>query len=585
MSCCGVRLCLLACAVGLLLVGACSRQPAPPSVEPAARRASSTPVASSRPEQVPPEGASAQILNYDLQAEILPAKHYLKATVRVDWEVRKPSERLEFRLRPNLVVKSLTGPDGQALQYDRDKQGAMSVRLSQRLEAGAKPTLTLEYEGEIYGPRGGSKGQRLWDYIGKEGTYVRFEAEWYPQVSGDTATADLQITAPDDWMVVSCGELVNVDEQTWHWRVAFPAVGLSFTAAPYTLTESTAGRVPLRCYTFAAHAPRAREFLDKCGQMIEFYEQLYGPYPFPKFAIAEIPDLYGGGHGDQSFIMLQEKTFREPFDDEFVAHELAHNWWGSLLFCTESEFPLEGFATYSQALWREHKGGKQALREAMKKQAEAVLLASLDPAHEKSCFASDSGPLLYEKGSWILHMSRRLLGEEAWFRAVRKFAVDNAGRVFTVAQLRQALEAGYGHNLTKFFQQWVYGTGVPWVKGAVVSSGGGKAKVRLTQAFVSGEGNADSGETWKTSPSRFELPVDLLIRHTGGETRKSVWLTEASQDFEIALPGKPTGLIVDPDEWLLDHSKGLAGELDQERQDLQKELEKEIEEELKDVAG
>lgn len=583
MSCRRVRVVLLALALTPLLAGACSRKPPPPSVELAAGRASGAPGASSTPEQVAPEGASAQILNYDLQAEILPGKHYLKAIAQVDWEVLQPIERLEFRLRPNLAIKSLTGQDGQALQYDRDKEGAMSVRLPQRLEPGAKPMLRLAYEGEIYGPRGGGKGQRLWDYIGKEGTYVRFEAEWYPQVSGDTATADLKITAPADWMVVSSGELVNVDEQTWHWRVAFPAVGLSFTAAPYTLTESKAGRVPLRCYTFAAHASRAQEFLEKCGQMIEFYEKIYGPYPFPKFAIAEIPDLYGGGHGDQSFIMLQEKTFREPFDDEFVAHELAHNWWGSLLFCTESEFPIEGFATYSQALWREDRGGKPALREAMKKQAEAVLIASLDPGKEKSCFASDNGPLLYEKGAWVLHMSRRLLGDEAWFRALRKFAVDNAGRVFTVAQLRQALEAGYGHSLTKFFQQWVYGTGVPWVKGAVVSSGGGKAKVRLTQAFVTGEGNAESGETWKTSPSRFELLVDLLLRHAGGETRESVWLTEPSQDFEIAVSGKPTGLVLDPEEWLLDHSKGLAGELDQEMQDLQKQLEKEIGEELKDL--
>ncbi len=583
MSRCQVRVILLVLTLAPMLAGACGRKSPPPTTEPATGRTAVAPVRSAVPQQVAPQGASAQILNYDLQAEILPDRHYLRATAEIEWEVLKPIERLEFRLRPNLAIRRLVSADGQPLKYDRDKEGAVSARLLQRLEAGTKPTLTLEYEGEIYGPRGGGKGQRLWDYIGKEGTYVRFESEWYPQIPGDTATADLKITAPEDWKVVSPGELATVDERTWHWRVGFPAAGLSFTAAPYTLAESQAGRVALQCYTFAAHAARAQEFLEKCGRMIKFYEGLYGPYPFPKFAIAEIPDLYGGGHGDQSFIMLQEKTFREPFDDEFVAHELAHNWWGSLLFCTESEFPIEGFATYSQALWREHKGGRQALREAMKKQAEAVLVASLNPNKEKSCYASDNGPLLYEKGAWILHMSRRLLGDEAWFRAVRKFATDNAGRVFTVAQLRQALEAGYGHSLTKFFQQWVYGTGVPWVKGAVVSTGGGKAKVRLTQAFVTGEGKAESGETWRTSPSRFELPIDLLLRHSGGERRESVWLTEPSQDFEIALPGQPTGLVIDPDEWLLDHSKGLAGELDQEMQDLQKELEKELGEELKEL--
>ena len=535
------------------------------------------------PTQVAPEGAPAQILNYDLQAEIIPAKHYLKVTAQVKWEVLKPASRLEFNLRPNLQIKSLTGPDGEALQYDRDERGAVSVRLAKALEPGAKPILIMQYEGEIYGPRGGRKGQRLWDYIGKEGTYVRFESEWYPQIPGDTATADLRITAPEDWMVVSSGRLVDVGKQSWHWRVEDPAAGLSFTAAEYVLTEARAGQVPLRCYTFPQHASRAREFLDKCAEMIGFFEKLYGPYPFPKFAIAEIPDLYGGGHGDQSFIMLQEKIFRDPFDDEFVAHELAHNWWGGQVFCTETKFPIEGFATYSQALWREHKAGAKALRKAMQTQAEAVLLASLNAKQEKSCFASDSGPLLYEKGAWILHMSRELLGDEKWFRAVRRFAVANSGRDITVAQFREALEAEYGRSLEKFFQQWLYGTGVPWVRGAVATGPKGRARVRLSQVFVSGGGRAGSAETWKISPSNFELPVEVVIKHSGGETRKAFWLTRPSQDFDISIPGKVGGLVIDPDHWLLDHSKSLAGESDTEMENLNKELERELGKELSDL--
>ncbi len=568
----------LAILVAVLVAAGCERQRSPSAPTTTMADSGQLPAA---PTQIAPAGAAAQILNYDLRVEIIPAKHYLQATARVDWEVLQPTSRLEFHLRPNLEIKSLTDSEGQALRYDRDKDGAVSVRLPEALQAGTRPSLTLQYEGEIYGPRGGYRNRRLWDYIGKEGTYVRSESEWYPQVSGDTATADLKITAPADWLVVSSGQLVDVGERHFHWRTDTPAAGLSFAAAEYVLTESRAGKVPLRCYTFPQHASRAREFLDKAGQIIAFFEKLYGPYPFPKFSLAEIPDLSGGGHGDQSLVMLQAKTFRDSLDEEFLARELAYNWWGGQIICTESKFPVEGFATYSQALWREHTGRKAALQKAMKQQAEPVLRASLDSEGQKSCYASETGPLLYQKGSWILHMSRQLLGDEAWFRAVRKFATEHAGQVITVAQLREALEAGHGQSLEKFFQQWVYGTGVPWIKGAVVAGPGGKARVRLSQVFVAGKSKGEAGAAWRTAPSSFDLLVDVVVKHEGGETRRTVRLTEPSADYEIAVPGKVTSLVIDPAEWLLDHSKGLTGELDQEMEALQKDLERELGEDVK----
>lgn len=568
---------LLPAVLGLVAVG-CPRQSRTPATAPPPVTAQVEEFLGP-PAQIAPEGVSAQILHYDLTAEIVPQKHWLKATAKIAWEVLKETGRLEFRLRPNLQILRLTDGEGRDLEYERNEEGAVSVRLPAPLAPGAKPSLTVEYKGEIYGPRGGARRQRLWDYIGNEGTYVRFEAQWYPQVEGDTATADLTIIGPPGWTAVSSGELIEQDSRTCRWRVAYPAVGLSFCAAEYALTESRAGRIPMQCYTFAPHTRRARELLEKCGRLFSFLESIYGPYPFPKFAIAEIPDLYGGGHGDQSFIMLPEKAFTEPFDEEFVAHEMAHNWWGSQIFCTDSEFPIEGFATYSEALWREHVGGAEALRRAMRAQAEAVLMHSLDADAEASCFRAESGPLLYQKGAWILHMSRRLLGDAAWFRVVRKFATENAGKTITCRRLQQALEAGYGHSLEQFFQQWLYGTGVPWVKGKIAENTAGHAIVTLTQAVIKSEGRGE--EAWELVPSNFSLLVDLLLRYEGGEQRQAVWLTKPRQEYEFALPGKPTGLVVDPDEWLLDHSKGLAGELEAEMEELEEELREGLAEEMK----
>jgi hypothetical protein len=70
--------------------------------------------------------------------------------------------------------------------------------------------------------------------------------------------------------------------------------------------------------------------------------------------------------------------------------------------------------------------------------------------------------------------------------------------------------------------------------------------------------------------------VELALQHAGGTVRQTVWLTQPDQEFQISVPGKVTALVIDPDGWLLCHSKGLVGELDREMEDLQKDLDREM---------
>jgi aminopeptidase N len=313
-----------------------------------------------------------------------------------------------------------------------------------------------------------------------------------------------------------------------------------------------------------------------CREVLGVYGELYGAYPFPGFALAEIPNSYGGGHGDQGFIMLYEDAFTKPLDREFVAHEIAHNWWGSLVSCADTEFPTEGSANYAQALYLEQTDGAAAFREAMKKQAEAVLIASLDEK-PKSCYEADSGPLLYDKGAWILHMLRRLVGDEAWFATVKRFVRDHAGKVYTCAQFQEAFEQGSGQKLGWFFDQWLRGTDIPWVRGKLTNLGGGKVKLTLTQDKVKGGRDAEEAQSaWETTPCRMRLAVEVELRGDGEPVRKSVWLTEPKQDFELTVPGTPTEVAIDPDGWLLSHHRGLVSELDQEMQKLDEELKREL---------
>jgi hypothetical protein len=167
----------------------------------------------------------------------------LDARVRVDWQVLQATGTLQFSLRRNLAVTALRDADtGAGLTYDRDEQGAVTVHLPARLAPGQRFSLQIEYSGEINGPRGGESGNRVWDYIGPEGTYVRFEAGWYPNVWGDSATARLRIAVPSGWTYLSSGRR---SEDGVAWEITHPVMGISFCAALYELHEDRAGRVPI----------------------------------------------------------------------------------------------------------------------------------------------------------------------------------------------------------------------------------------------------------------------------------------------------------------------------------------------------
>lgn len=560
------RLWVLAVVVGGLLLAGCARAADAPANQGAA--------AVEQAEDVTADGpSSAHIEHYIIDAEIKPETHTLKARVGVKWRAEAAVSELSFDLRPDLVLVDLRLGEDQTLRYSRDRDGRVTVPLPGPLAAGETTALQMMYAGEINGPRGGASGQRVWDYIGPEGTYVRFEAGWYPQSGSDRATAEICIRPPKGWQVVCSGNPSVEHGATW-WEVKQPAAGLSFTAGPYKVTEGKAGETPVICYTFGQHAARAEEFIEGARKLLEVFTRIYGPYPFGAFRIAEIPDLYGGGHGDQGFVMLQSRTFEQPFDAEFVGHEMAHNWWGSWVTCPESEFLAEGFATYSQALYREATDGREGLREAMKRQAEAVLMASGGP-DEKSCFTSDSGPLLYEKGAWILHMLRRQVGDEFWFKTVRGLVDNYGGQELYCGQFQGIFEQGSDQDLDWFFDQWLYGTGVPWVRGSIEEAGEGKAVVKLRQDRVVDQGE-DEGQV-QTEPCSMALLVDVQVKCADGKSlRKALWLRKPTAQYTLEVPGPVEALVVDPNCWLLDHSKGLVGELDRELGGLEEDLQREL---------
>jgi len=231
----------------------------------------------------------------------------------------------------------------------------------------------------------------------------------------------------------------------------------------------------------------------------------------------------------------------DAFDQWIIAHELAHQWFGDLTTCADFRhiWLNEGFATWSEAYWREINEGVAAYHLEM---ADARYLGPgtifvEDPSHSWAIFNYD---LTYRKASWIPHMLRHMLGEADFFSALTQYLEIYAHGSATTEQFQAEFENVSGLNLTSFFQQWIYGDYYPiygfswawWPSGA-----GYEVSIRVEQTQPLG--------------GLFSMPLDVVVSMTGGTDTFVINMTEEVQwhSFQVDFPVNTVEL--DPDHWVL----------------------------------
>jgi hypothetical protein len=228
------------------------------------------------------------------------------------------------------------------------------------------------------------------------------------------------------------------------------------------------------------------------------------------------------------------------FAEFVVAHELGHQWWGDMITCRDFHhiWLNEGFATYSEALWAESQGGPAAYHAdlAQNKFFGPGSVYVPDDTDEGRIFSSD---LSYNKGSWVLHMLRRVLGDATFFAALAHYRAAHAYGATVTEDFQASCEAVSGRDLTQYFQQWVYGERYPiyrsqWTSAPV--SGGFEVTLTLEQR-----------QSWQL----FTMPVDVRIQTIAGPRDFVVPDSLASQTFALWVDAAPTAVEIDPDQWIL----------------------------------
>jgi hypothetical protein len=223
--------------------------------------------------------------------------------------------------------------------------------------------------------------------------------------------------------------------------------------------------------------------------------------------------------------------------DYINAHEIAHQWFGDSI-SPETWLDIwlnEGFASYAEALWFEHLGGTAAYKNYMLSFYSSYFDGPLyDP---NGLFTATT----YDKGAWVQHMLRGVLGAQEFFDAQRAWYATYRDQSAETPQYQAVLETFYGGSLDWFFDPWVYGENMPDYEfgHSSVDQGDGtyRTYVRVRQV--------------QTDAGPFTMPIDLTLVTAAGDAPRTVWNDTLDQDFVLETVSPVVDLLFDEDNWIL----------------------------------
>ncbi len=466
---------------------------------------------------------------------------------------------VDYDFHSNMTVDSAF-MGGNPVSYTRPNN-LIRITLDRTYNEGEYLTTVVYYHGH---PPGGGFGSFTWQtHNGQPIISTLSEPEgareWWPckdMPHDKSDSSDVYITVPENLVATSNGLLISNNNngngtRTFHWHNSYPITTylISLAISNYqSFTDwyvNTSGdSMPIVNYVYPEHYNQAVEDMNITAQAIGIYAELFGEYPFinEKYGHSVFP--WGGAMEHQCNTSYGASLITgSHYYDWILAHELSHQWFGDMITCDTwpNIWMNEGFASYCEALWTEELFGHEAYLNYMRYD-NGVNYPS-GPIYDP--WPLFSGNTVYNKGSWVLHMLRGVMGEEMFFDAMYGYAThpNHMHGSITTQQFQAIMEQYYGSCLTWYFQPWLWGENRPdydysWMAEDI---GGGQYELFLHIDQVQNP----------PSPELFTMPIKIYPRVNGVDTMVTVWNDSREDDFRIVLNGDPLLVRFDIDDWVL----------------------------------
>ncbi len=571
-----------------------------------------------------------RVLSYALDTRIN-SDHTLEGQAKLLLESRSASDRvLTFELSRWLKVSDVKDRQGKALvvfQNPSDEESQAAARSNDWIEVvlpaphavGEKFELNFSYQGSVIAD------------VGNGVLYVGARGSWYPNC-GLSAPADYDLVFhyPEDLKLVATGtRLEEGDSAGWkqsHWRCRGVYRVAGFNLGPYRSAERMIGatRVEVLATEEAEAALEKRhaamqplqpvgprlgrsprdmplevmrrpvpplspsDLLESVAEnaagAVAYFEKLFGQFPYPQLSISQIPGSFGQGWPGLVYLptlSFLPKTARVDLglggrssdlnNRCFVAHEVAHQWWGNLLGWEtyHDQWLSEGLASYAAALYlARQKDGERQVHELLRTYKQDLLVKNKEGATvesdgpiwlgwrlSNSLHPDGYNTIAYKKACWVLHMLRGVLagtrkdGDQRFLDMLHEFIAAHRGQTVSTedfiryAEKYMPRDSDLEHNrrLDWFFDEWVYGTGIPTyrIESSVRSVGPQKFLV---------EGKIEQSEVGEG----FQMLVPVIANTDGSKkvVLGRVAVGSTGGKFRFTTSKKPTHVSIDEDNLL-----------------------------------
>ena len=449
--------------------------------------------------------------------------------------------------------------NGRTQKYVHSEK-VLTIVLDQPPRVNQEISLTIDYYGV---PVSGLKiaPNKYGDRTFFSDNWPNRARHWLPTVDHpyEKATSEMIVIAPNHYQVISNGLLVeesNLNDglKRTHWKQAVPiscwlyVLGVAEFAIQYVDTFEDKS-----IQTWVYKQDREAGFYDfavPTKHTLQFFSDYVGPFVYEKLANIQSNSVGGGMeaataifYGDNSVTGKRTSRWRNV-----IIHEVAHQWFGNAVteYDWDDVWLSEGFATYFTLLFREHAYGREDFVSGLISSRERVFDYYEDHKNYRivhdnlSDMSQVTSSQTYQKGAWILHMLRNLIGDEIFQEAIRNYYSRYMNSNATTDDFKHEMEVVSGLDLDIFFNQWLY------QGGHIILDGSWKYDHKKKEIIIDIQQVQNDGYL-------FSFPIEFGIYEEGkfapNVEQRSV--TKRKSSYSIPADLKPNKVTIDPRTCLL----------------------------------
>lgn len=424
-------------------------------------------------------------INYVIDVTVNPAESSLRGASKVTL-MNVTEMEISFQLLSSLKINEFKSNDFDYKIGKKDEYYNTLTITKKKNNTKKSLVFSIIYEGKVFDPpaetnmtQKHSNSRGIISSKNNEGIYLP-AGSFYPSTNNALGSFECVVTGPSDYIFITSGNLTTLTKRNndiiRKWKMPFAADEITLVGGKFIQYHKEFDGKNFNLFTYDS-TKSADTYLDAVIEHYKIYTELFGDYPFNMFSIVE--NFFATGFGMPGYTLLSGKLLAMPWvtlSPGSLAHEFVHNWWGNSVYVDYSGGNwCEALTTFSTNYYFNVVKKKKESEIDWRKKA-LMSLDALEPSknypvadfkYQEDMFDAVIG---YQKGAFIFNEILKLIGKDAFFGALKNFAINYRGKraywndlidEFTRASSSELVKK---YDISEIIEKWLKSTELPELK-------------------------------------------------------------------------------------------------------------------------